>query len=230
MTNQPRAFEVLAAASSAMLTDQHVGDVLAQLMTDCLEPLSAHAAAILIVDDSQLALLSASTHRAAELEMLQTQESEGPCVDVIESGQIISAAGQEMVDRWDNVGRAILDAGFVSVHAFPMRWQGHVLGGFNMFRAADDDQSADTEQVGQAFADVSTLVVVRAAEIPVDQVAARIHEAVAARSVVEQAKGVLAHLHRVDMDQAFQLLAQRAVRDGDSLTDTALRVVREQHE
>ena len=230
MTNQPRAFEVLAAASSAMLTDQHVGDVLAQLMTDCLEPLSAHAAAILIVDDSQLALLSASTHRAAELEMLQTQESEGPCVDVIESGQIISAAGQEMVDRWDNVGRAILDAGFVSVHAFPMRWQGHVLGGFNMFRAADDDQSADTEQVGQAFADVATLVVVRAAEIPVDQVAARIHEAVAARSVVEQAKGVLAHLHRVDMDQAFQLLAQRAVQDGDSLTDTALRVVREQHE
>jgi transcriptional regulator with GAF, ATPase, and Fis domain len=230
MTDQPRAFEVLAAASSAMLTDQHVGDVLAQLMTDCLEPLSAHAAAILIVDDSQLALLSASTHRAAELEMLQTQESEGPCVEVIETGQIVVAAGEEMVERWDNVGRAIRDAGFVSVHAFPLRWQGHVLGGLNVFRTADDEQSADTEQVGQAFADVATLVVVRAAEIPVDQVAARIHEAVAARSVVEQAKGVLAHLHRVEMDQAFQLLAQRAVQDGDSLTVTALGIVKEQHE
>jgi transcriptional regulator with GAF, ATPase, and Fis domain len=230
MTDQPRAFEVLAAASSAMLAEHHVGDVLAQLMIDCLEPLSAHAAAILVVDDSQLALLSASTHRAAELEMLQTQETTGPCVDVIESGQMISAAGAEMVERWDNVGTAILDAGFVSVHAFPMRWHGQVLGGFNMFRTAEDDQSEDTEQVGQAFADVATLVVVRAAEIPVDQVAARIHEAVSARSVVEQAKGVLAYLHDVDMDHAYQLLERRAAQDGEPLTDTARRVVREQHE
>jgi transcriptional regulator with GAF, ATPase, and Fis domain len=230
MTDQPRAFEVLAATSSAMLAEHHVGDLLAQLMSDCLEPLSAHAAAILVVDDSQLALLSASTHRAAELEMLQTQESDGPCVEAIESGRIVVAAGAEMVERWDNVGAAIRDAGFVSVHAFPMRWHGHVLGGFNMFRTADDDQSEDTERLGQAFADVATLVVVRASELPIDQVAARVHEAVAARSVVEQAKGVLAHLHRVDMDHAFRLLADRAGHDGDSLTDVALRIVREQHE
>jgi hypothetical protein len=69
-----------------------------------------------------------------------------------------------------------------------MRWHGQVLGGFNMFRTADDGQSDDTEQVGQAFADVATLVVVRATEIPVDQVVARVHEAVTARSVVEQAR------------------------------------------
>src|SRR5829696_3641507 len=125
MTDQPRAFEVLAAASSAMLGEHHVGDLLARLMTDCLEPMSAHAAAILVVDDSQLALLSASTHRAAELEMLQTQESNGPCVEAIERGQLVTAIGDELVERWDNVGAAIRDAGFVSVHAFPMRWHGH---------------------------------------------------------------------------------------------------------
>ena len=230
MTDQPRAFAVLAATSSAMLAKHHVADVLARLMTDCLEPLSAHAAAILVVDDSQLALLSASTHRAAELEMLQTQEQQGPCVEAIETGEIVVGIGDELVDRWDGVGQAILDAGFVSVHAFPMRWHGRVLGGFNLFRAADDDQSADTEQIGQAFADVATLVVVRASELPVDQVTARVHEAVAARSVVEQAQGVLAYLHHADMEQAYQLLQQRSAEDGGSLVETALRVVREQHQ
>jgi hypothetical protein len=230
MTDQPRAFAVLAAASSAMLVEHHVADVLAHLMADCLAPLSASAAAILVVDDGQLALLSASTHRAAELEMLQTQELQGPCVETIETGHLSTGVGDEMVDRWDNVGQAILDAGFVSVHAFPMRWHGQVLGGFNLFRSADDEQSDDTEQIGQAFADVATLVVVRASEIPVDQVAARIHEAVAARSVVEQAKGVLAYLHHVDMQGAYELLEQRSTQDGDSLVETARRVVREQHQ
>jgi hypothetical protein len=208
-----------------------VADVLGQLMTDCLEPLSAHAAAILVVDDSRLALLSASTHRAVEIEMLQTQESKGPCIDAIESGAIVVGIGEEsMVQRWDRVGQAIIDAGYVSVHAFPMRWHGQVVGGFNVFRTADDDQSDDTEQLGQAFADVATLVVVKAAEIPLDQVVARIHEAVLARSLVEQAKGVLAYLHDVDMEQAYRQLLARAAADGHSLTATAQRVVREQHE
>jgi transcriptional regulator with GAF, ATPase, and Fis domain len=230
MTDQPRAFEVLAAASSAMLTQQHVSDVLAALMRDCLTPLSCHAAAILVVDDSQLALLSASTHRAAELEMLQAQESQGPCVDAITEGRLVTGHGDELVERWDHVGQAIRDAGFESVHAFPMRWHGQVLGGFNVFRTADDEQSDDTEQVGQAFADVATLVLVRATEIPVDQMVARVHEAVAARSVVEQAKGVLAYLHRVNTEAAYALLQERSEEGGDSIVDTALRVVREQHE
>jgi len=213
-----------------MLADHHVADVLTDLLTDCLEPMSAHAAAILVVDDDHLALLGASTHRAVELEMLQTQQSQGPCIDTIESGHMVTALGQEeMVRRWDDVGRAIIDSGYVSVHAFPMTWRGRVLGGLNVFRTAEDDQSPDTEQVGQAFADVATLVLVRATEIPVDQVAARIHEAVRARSVVEQAKGVLSYLHAVDMEQAYRLLVERSAQNGNSVVATALQVVSEQH-
>lgn len=228
---QSGAFDVLAAASSAMLADHHAADVLADLMNDCLAPLSAHAAAILVVDGGDLALLSASTHRAAELEMLQTQESQGPCVEAIRTGEVVTCLGaDELVRRWGHVGRAIHDTGFVSVHAFPMRWHGQVIGGLNLFRSADDEQLADTEAVGRALADIATLVLVRATAVPADQVAARIHEAVAARSIVEQAKGVLAYLHEVDMERAYDLLEQRSMQNGGSVVEAALRVVREQHD
>jgi transcriptional regulator with GAF, ATPase, and Fis domain len=231
MTDRPTAFQALAAASSAMLDGQRVADVLARLMTDCLPPLSAHAAAILVVEDSGLALLSASTHRAAEIEMLQTEESEGPCVEAIRSGeQVIAVGPATLVERWPRVGAAIRDAGYHSVHAFPMRWHGEVLGGLNVFRTADDDQPDDTVQVGQAFADVATFVLVQATDVPIDQVVARIHEAVLARSVIEQAKGVLAYVHDLDMEQAYLRLLRRAGETGLSLTRTAERVVREQHE
>jgi transcriptional regulator with GAF, ATPase, and Fis domain len=226
----PDAFAALAAASSAMLHQHHVSDVLAHLMTDCLGPMTAHAAAILVVDGSELTLLCASTHRAAEIEMLQTQETQGPCIEAIDTGEVVSAVGEQaLVDRWDRVGPAIYAAGYASVHAFPMRWHGQVLGGLNIFRTEDDDQGEDTEQIGQAFADVATLVLVQATEVPVDQVAARVRDAVAARSVVEQAKGVLAYLHDLDMEQAYELLLHRSTEDHGSLTETALRVVRDQH-
>lgn len=230
MTDQPTPFEALAAASSAMLTEHHVADVLAQLMSDCLLPLSAQAAAILVVDSGgSLALLSASSHRATEVEMLQTQQSQGPCIDTIRSGERTSAVGKEMAETWDLVGQAILDAGYESVHAFPMHWHGQTLGGLNIFRTGAWEESEDDVSLGQAFADVATLVLVQAANVPVDQVAARIHEAIAARSAIEQAKGVLAYLHHVDMEQAYALLEERMRRDGGSLTETARQIVREQH-
>ena len=82
-----------------------------------------------------LSLLSSSSHRAAELEMLQIQRSSGPCVDAIRSGQHVSAIGaDELTRRWEEVGQAIVRSGFQRVDAYPMRWRGRVLGGLNIFR------------------------------------------------------------------------------------------------
>ena len=77
---------------------------------------------------------------------------------------------------------------------------------------------------------MATLVVVQSTEIPSDQIAARVHDAIMARAQVEQAKGVLAHLHGLDMASAYEELRVLAAQSGRSLTETALRVVREQHE
>jgi hypothetical protein len=229
MTEKSSAFDALANASAAMLDDQHVSDILVQLMTDCLEPLSAAAAAILVVEDGDLALLSASTHRAAEIEMLQTQQQHGPCVEAIDQRVPVSASGAALVERWGNVGEAIRDAGYEAVDAFPMTWHGQALGGFNVFRTNAHDPQ-DARAMGQAFADVATLVLLHVANVPIDQVAARVHEAIAARAAVEQAKGVLAYVEQVDMEAAFDLLTRRAHENGGSLTQTALEVVREQYE
>jgi hypothetical protein len=232
MTDPTGAFEAIATASAAMLGDDQPADILAQLMADCMEPLDAHSAAILVAGErGGLSLLCASSHAVAEIEMLQAQEFAGPCVDAIKSGTLVEAVGaSELVSRWPTVGSAIRDAGYTSVHAFPMSWHGHVLGGLNIFRTVEAAQTEDTRLIGQAFADVATLVVVQAANVPADEVAARIYEAISARSVVEQAKGVLAYLHGLDMESAYGQIVQRSRREGLSVSETAQRVVREQHE
>ena len=231
MTDRTRAFDVLAAASAAMLDRHHPADVLVQLMHDCTGPLSADSAAILVAQPGgELDLLTASSHSAAQIELLQTQQSRGPCIEAVQSGQHVYAVGAEaLVERWDEIGEAIRDAGFTSVHAFPMHWQGRVLGGLNIFRVEDDGAVDDTVAIGQAFADVATLVLVQVTEVSPDQLGAKVRETMTARSTVEQAKGVLAYLRGIEPEAAYDELAGLAAAEGGSLTETALRLVREQH-
>ena len=232
MSGQRTTADAFGDAAAAMVSEHVVADVLAQLLTDCTDLVSAEAVAILVVDRTdQLSLLSSSSHRAAELEMLQIQRSSGPCVDAIRTGRHVSASGaDELTGRWEEVGQAIVGSGFQRVDAYPMRWRGRVLGGLNIFRHEPADTDDETATLSQAFADVATLVVVQSTEIPSDQVAARVHEAIMARAQVEQAKGVLAHVHGIDMAEAYEKLRGLAAQTGRSLTETALRVVREQHE
>jgi hypothetical protein len=199
MTDRTNAFDVLAAVSAAMLVEHHPADVLARLTADCLGPLSADSAAVLVVEPGGgLGLLTASSHRAAEIEMLQSQQLRGPCIDAVRSAESVRAVGgQELVERWGDVGEAIRDAGFESVHAFPMRWHGRVL--------------------------------VQVSDVSADQLADRVHQAMTARSTVERAKGVLAYQRGTDPEAAYEELVRRAAAAGGSVAETALQVVRDQY-
>ncbi len=232
MTRPRTPADAFGDAAAAMVSEHVVADVLSQLVSDCKSLVSAEAVAIMVVERShELSLLSSSSHRAAEIEMLQIQRSDGPCVETIRSGVHVSATGaDEIIRRWEAVGRAIVESGYQRVDSYPMRWRGRVLGGLNIFRPSVADVGEEAETLAQAFADVATLVVVQSSEIPSDQIAARVHEAIMARAQVEQAKGVLAHLHGIEMAEAYDELRRLAGHNGRSLTQTALDVVREQHD
>jgi hypothetical protein len=232
MTEKRTTADAFGDAAAAMVSEHSVADVLAQLLADSVQLLSAQSVAILVVDRAgELSLLSSSSHRVAELEALQAQREVGPCVDAIRTGTpVIAVGGEELAQRWGQVGEAIAGAGFDRVDAYPMRWHDRVLGGLNIFRRSTDEVDAGDARLSQSFADVATLVVVQSTEIPADQVAARVHEAITARSQVEQAKGVLAYLRDLDMPAAYEELLQLARDRGRTLTETARDVVREQYE
>jgi GAF domain-containing protein len=224
--------QAFADAAAAMTEDGHVGDILARLLADCAEVLGADAVAILVTDRRErLTLLSSTSSVAADLEMLQAQDEQGPCVDAVRTGEVVVARSPaDLARRWGHVGEAIADAGFAAVTAHPMRWRGRVLGGLNVFRTSPDVHEEDRALV-RAFADVATIVLVHSSDLPTEQVTSRVHEAVVARSVIEQAKGVLSELEDLDMEGAAHRLGQLSRSEGLSLTETARRVLgRAQHQ
>ncbi len=221
--------DALATALDGMVSSRPVADVLARLMQDCLVVLPADAAAVLVLDgDGSLELLSASSHRAEELELLQIQRAAGPCVQVIEDNRKLHARGAELAERWGEVGGAISAAGFEQVHAYPLRWQGKAIGGLNVLSR---DARADQDTLlGQVFADLATLVVVHAGDVSTERVLARVHEAVAARAVIEQAKGVLVVTLDLEPDAAYDVLVRRAGESGHGLSAVAAQVVNRAYE
>jgi AmiR/NasT family two-component response regulator len=96
-----------------------------------------------------------------------------------------------------------------------------------LFRRADEPFTSDEDTIAQAFADLATLLIVQSDKIDLDTVRRRVQKLLTARIVIEQAKGVLAEHHDVDMAEAYQLLLRRASQDGGNLTAVAAGVVDE---
>lgn len=222
------AAAAFAEAVSALVGEPDVADILAHLVADCASVLEADAVAILARDSGgELSLLTATSHRVSELEVLQIQRSAGPCIDVIETNEAIVVTGADhLTERWGSIGQAIVGAGFESVEAHPLRWRGTVLGGLNVFRSST--LVAHDAQLGQAFADVATLAVIYSMPISAEQAATRLHEALNARELVEQAKGVISYVDGVDLGTAYDRLLQRAESSGHTVTRAAAAVIDDQ--
>src|SRR5205085_109120 len=132
--DRSRSERMLSGAVAAMVARLDVADALTHLLEACAEAYPAHAAAILVASPrGGLELLSATSHRADQIELLQIQSETGPCVDALSANEQIFAEGPDMVERWGDIGTAILAAGYGGVHAYPMHWRGKAIGGLNLF-------------------------------------------------------------------------------------------------
>jgi transcriptional regulator with GAF, ATPase, and Fis domain len=221
------AADALAHASAALVNTPDVAGILATLLTSSTGVLRMDAGGILVEDGDQLELLAASSHAAWELELHQSQLDEGPCVDAHASGRGVSAHGSDLVSRWPRFGQTMLDAGFVSTVASPLRWHGQTIGAMGLFGRTDLVVTPEEATVAQAFADLATLLIVQTEKVDLDTVKGRVRDVLTSRILIEQAKGVLAWHHGVDMATAYGLLLRRVDDEGSTLTATAQAVIDE---
>jgi transcriptional regulator with GAF, ATPase, and Fis domain len=219
--------QAFADITAALVREHDVADVLLRLVRDSADLLAVDAAAILVLAPrGSLEVLSATSHVTEELELYQSQEAEGPCVDAIHSGEGTRAVGtDELTTRWPTVGPAIVAAGFRSAYGFPLRFHTATLGALNVFSRSEEPMTEERQRLGQSLADVASLALVQPGDVPEQDLAQRVSAALEGRVVVERAKGVLAHVLELDMSRAYAALVERADRDGGSITATAHRVL-----
>lgn len=204
-----------------------VPHVLGILVNDAAEALGAASAAVLAPRGGTLTLLTATSHRAAELEMLQAQRDVGPCVESIERSEVVAASGADvLVARWPEVGPAIVAAGFTAVESVPVRWRGRAIAGLNLFyRRSREADAQGAPGLLRAYAAAVALALLSDVPTPPEEVDARISSVVGARVVVERAKGVIAEREGVSMEVAYRRLLEIAEATASTLTRVADDVV-----
>jgi GAF domain-containing protein len=226
-TREHRLVDTFVALTDTLVDDYDVVDLLQTLVDRAVELFDASAAGILLLNqDHELEVLASTSEQSSFVGLLQLNAGAGPCVECFETGRPVSAEDPaEMRRRWPAFAAAAEDSGFASVHAVPMRLRDTVLGSLNLFREHEGALSPDDALAAQALTDVATISILQQRSLEQASVAqSQLQRALDSRVVIEQAKGFIAHTHRVDMQAAFAMLRQYARTNREPLVDVARAV------
>ncbi|MEP6817140.1 MAG: GAF and ANTAR domain-containing protein [Marmoricola sp.] len=233
-----------------MISTEHLSDLFVELadtlvadfdLVDFLHNLTDHAAAvsgagavgIMLADQrGSLQFMAASNANGRLLELHQLEYSEGPCLDCFSSREpVVNADLANAADRWPHFAPRAIEAGYQSVHAFPMRLRDKAIGALNLFGSADTDFEPADVLVVQALADVATIAILQERSIfRAEVLTEQLQGALNSRVVIEQAKGAVAKVAGVSVDEAFNLLRARARSTQQRLVEVAQEVLAGSHE
>ncbi len=219
-----RLAEVFVEMADTLVDDFDIIEFLQGVTRHTSELIPATAAGLLLVDHrGQLQLMAASDEQARMVELFQVQALEGPCQDCYRLGSpVVNADLATAGGRWPQFAPRAVAAGFQSVHAFPLRLRGNVIGALNLFGRGPSHMEDSEVRVVQALADVATIGLlqqraIQRAELLTDQ----LQTALSSRITIEQAKGALAQIHGCSPDEAFTLLRSWCRNHNRRLTEVA---------
>ena len=222
-----RLADVFVDVADTLVAEFDVIEFLHSVAAHATEMTGAAAAGLMLSDlDGGLHYMGASNESARVLELFQIQHEEGPCLDCYRSGAPVTETDLTGSSRWPEFASRALEAGVVSVHAFPMRLRDQVIGALNVFGEESRPLDADESRVVQALADLATIAIlqernIRAGRGP-DRAAAVRAEQQDRDRAGEGRRGPIA---RVSVEEAFALMRSHARERRIRLTDLALAIV-----
>jgi hypothetical protein len=169
---------------------------------------------------------AAATHPdLAELADLQFRIGRGPLVEAADIGVAVTCPDTLDEARWPEFAEAALRRGVrCSVHLVRQLPRGAlVLSLFGVRPGVLDAESSPMADMLAAFG--GAMLTNATAYDQAQRTASQLKDAVVARSVVDQAKGILMHALDCDADDALQRLRQESQRRHVKVTEVATEVV-----
>lgn len=202
----------------------------ARLCSACLSalPVSGVGVALMTVDGPSGVVLAATDERARQLEELQFELGEGPCVEASGGGRPVLVADVTVAGspRWPRFGVAVLDAGVHAVFAFPLRVGAIRVGVLDLYRDTPGTLSGPDLVEALAFADAATVVVLYLQDHAMHNgEPAALIGPIDSRSAVHQATGMITIQLGISLAEALLRLRAHAYASGRTVSAIAADVV-----
>ena len=190
-----------------------------------LEVPGSSGASITLMDG---ATYRTSAHTSAlfkAVDAVQYDEGLGPCLQAIQTGEIVEADFRNTAE-WPGLGPRALEFGVVKVVAAPLLTGGELTGSINIYATAPDAFDEGTKETVGLVAQVLTILLRnfelydRRGEL-VDQ----LYEALESRSAIDLAKGILMEREDIDSGDAFSKLRTESQARNIKVREVAMRIV-----
>ena len=172
--------------------------------------------------DGQPFTVAHSNELAAQVDEAQYGADEGPCLDALHSGQIVAVDDLATDERWARYRPHALARGVASSLSLPLPVDGQTVGALNLYSTEVRAFTGPARTHAEAFAGqcsaALTLILRQSAQSRVQQ---QLAAALASRSVIDQAIGILMGQQRCTATEAFELLRRTSQHRNRKLRDLA---------
>jgi transcriptional regulator with GAF, ATPase, and Fis domain len=221
-----------AELARALSSEPTVQATLQRIVDSAVENVDGcDGAGVLLVHRDEIVVGAWSDDLVRQVETMEYELGEGPCLDAISQQPVFESADlSDHVSRWPRFAVQALDAGIHSMLGFRLFAAQDTLGALDLYgyqRGVFDEASRATATVLAAHAALA-LAGAQLHERDLDTLA-HLREALIARDVIGQAKGILMATRDVDADAAFEMLVRASQTQNVKVRNLAEEVARTRH-
>jgi GAF domain-containing protein len=196
----------------------------ARLAADVISP--AAACGITLRRNGRAVTVATSSLLAAQVDEIQYGADEGPCLDSLNTGLVVRVDDLSVETRWDRYRPHALVHGVLSSLSLPLAVAGRPAGAINLYSTQRKGFPEEARAHAAAFAgQCSAALTVALRLTDQHQLHQQLIEAMAARSTIDQALGILMSQQRCTAGAAFDLLRQTSQHRNRKLRDIAAGLI-----
>jgi hypothetical protein len=163
--------------------------------------------------------LAATDPLVRELDDLQWELGEGPCVDALLEEPVVTVERARHAQRWPRYVPEAARFGLRAQLAIRLFNDKTGVGGLNFYSVAQETVDPLAPVIGELFAVHAAVALGRAREIE------GLHEALASRKVIGQGIGILMERYQLDEERAFEYLLRTSQQSNVKLRQVAEELV-----
>jgi GAF domain-containing protein len=209
---------VVTLARALHVKDARLDPTLGAVVSAAAET-TGFAAGLLLIDEGKLISSATTGQVPRELDQIQDQLNDGPCVLAARGQQTVALENAASETRWPKFCAAARELSVLSMLCVPLWIDEGCLGTLSLYATHPRAFSPRDQAVAELCA---TLAAAALAEVRRTE---QLRRAFDNRDVIGQAKGILMERHKVTPDQAFQLLARVSQRRNRRLVVVASHLI-----
>ena len=211
--------DVMGEVARTLHEPESIDDVLGRMVRVARDAIPAEFVGVSIAGPKGIHRAAASDPVVTNLDQVQYELSEGPCLDAMRHHTATPVADLRTDNRWPRFGPRAVAAGVISQMGIEIFRQGSTVGGLNLYASRPNAFDDDTRHAAALFARHAGLALEKSLTIT------NLTEALQTRQIIGQAIGIVMQRYTLDEAQAFKHLVRISQTTNIKLRDVARSVV-----